>query len=411
MSADSVREIWSDLSPPPPGAALREGARLGWRLWRYPRAIASCVLAAPVLAVAAAGVSGGILRLGGFDPARPLESPVLLRTAGFVLFAGAALGWLVMRGMLHRLAEEVAANGRVRRSWRANRELDILVGNLGVWQTAVSFVFLVPAALVPLAGGATGVGALLYSVSEPEGPLFVALIAFSLTIGAALLWAVLLLPLQWAVPLMAEHDCGWLRGLETSTRLFALDPSRSLALGLTSFLYSLSGLGLPVSAGVLSEGLRSFGPIVQLLLKERTERQTRNLVAEREDQAPQPKAVRRGYELLDQGRYLDAVNAFQMVLLRQFAQPEAMRGEALGLLCLGNLGTARQRLERWRSLDAEDPEPARLLRELEAGEWSEGGEKHREARARCTQEIGRGLTAGETLSEQALEDIRRAARG
>ncbi len=397
--ADSARELWREITPRRTSHVLSEGASLGRRLWGFPGATIKCLLALPILSAVGLLVALAILRFVELNAA-------LMKGAAIVVFVLFAYGLLLVRGMLHRLAVEVARSGRIRRSWKAGQEIDAVIGHLGLWETAVAMLFLIPGA-VALLGGGLGIGMLLFSLVGLEGFWEVAVPALSIVTGVVLLWGVMLLPLQWAVPLMAEHDCGWLRALEASTRLFGLDVQRCVGLGLPSFLLSLTGVGLPVSAGILMEGLRDFGPIVPLLLKERTERQTRALLKEEGDVAARPKAVQKGYDLLERGRYLDAVNSFQMILMKQFGQPDALRGEALGMLAMGNAGSARERLERWQRLEPDNPEPAQLLKELKAGLWSEGGERYVKAQERCTQVIGKGLTNREVLTSRALEDIRR----
>jgi hypothetical protein len=199
----------------------------------------------------------------------------------------------------------------------------------------------------------------------------------------------------WTLAVMADHDCGWLRSFEVSTRLALSFGLAGLADALLSGLLRIGRLSTAV-AWVRLERVDRARTLIDFVLGAKSLREVRAAAAEVDAASEAPLLVRRGNGALAEGRYLDAVNAFQMFLATEPEHLMALRGEARGLLALGSLHEARSRLERWGRLAPDDPEPGRLLGELDEGLWSEGGACALECARRATQHIGRGLTARDT---------------
>lgn len=405
----SYREVFAETGLRPASQVVVEARVVAGRMASMaPGAMAKAAAAALAFGGAAV-VAGGTLvfdRLrGASDPLmQALEPDWRVRLGLAIAAGGAAMAALVFGALLVRIASRVKADGRVGRAWSLRREIDTVVGNLGAWQSAVALFFLLPAAGIVVAGVSVPCWLAAQAGLLPAWACAAAAVPLSL----ALAWVLLVLPFQWAPALMAEHDCGWIRAMEASTRMLALAPRWNAAVGALAALSAATVAGLPFAAALLACGRDAYGPIVPLLLKHRTVKDTRALLRRREEDAAQPKGVRRGHRLLEAGRYLDAANSFQTVLFDHREHPAALRGVCLAYLHLGNLTQAQERLDRWQRAEPDNPEPAALMRELAAGAWSEGGEKWAQARARCTQEIGKGLTNEEALSDKALASLRRA---
>lgn len=405
--AESYRDVFAETGVGPARAVLSEARTLARRtVATGKRAIALALLPPTALALGAAllGVPVAAWRLRRApDPWLGLLEPdATLRAAAAVLAAGFAAAALVFAALLCRIVGRTKRDGRITRAWSVRVETDEVVWSLGVWQTAVALLFLIPAAAIAVAGASLP----WWYVAESGAFPAQACIAAAIACALGLTWFLLVFPFQWALPLMAEHDCGWLMAMEASTRLVALAPRWNLAVGGAAALAGATIVGLPAAAAILVCGRDAFGPVVPLLLRERTLKDTRKMLRRQEEAAPVPRGVRRGHGLLEAGRYLDAANSFQMVLFDQIDHPGALRGLCLAYLHLGNLTHAKERLERWQRVEPGDAQAAELLRQLAAGEWSEGGARWKAAKERCTQEIGKGLTNEETLSAKGLDALK-----
>ncbi|MDK2970677.1 MAG: hypothetical protein PWP23_432 [Candidatus Sumerlaeota bacterium] len=327
------------------------------------------------------------------------DLPLALKLA--ILLGWAALFFLVMAALLTtcRLVHNIRREGGAsrRRLWS---ETDTAMGTLGILATVVASSFF----LALLTGfGFAGYAIHGWLIAAGTAPWQ----AFGTAVLAVLLmtWSLVIVPCQWVIPMMVEHDCGWVRGVAASAALTGVERLRAYRLGAAALMLGSTVVLLPAAAALMLLALEELGPLVGLVLGEMHERNVRASVnaISVEKAIDRPKALQRAYAALDQGRYLDAVNGFQMFLHKNFGHLDALRGECLSFLALGNTAMARERLERWMRLDVENPEPIRLYRELMDGRWSEGGDLYAAAQARCVQDPGKGVTQRETLGFDPAE--------
>jgi tetratricopeptide (TPR) repeat protein len=204
-------------------------------------------------------------------------------------------------------------------------------------------------------------------------------------LGALALWFLLFLPHLYVLPLFLKRECAWTDALEASAILLSLDPWRSVALGLAVTMRFLTVWRIPSALLLLDLALEGRNELVAAVMHEKPLREAHESLSTA--QATRAGALVKPYELLEAGRYLDALNQFQIYRRRNREDPDALRGECLALLALGNARGAREKLEWWERLDPDNEEPSRILNEVAQGRWDEGGDLWAEAQARATQRI------------------------
>jgi hypothetical protein len=332
--------------------------------------------------------------IGGWTPITWMEPPFLLVAGVGVAVAGV---FLFAHALLLTLCRLVSISGEL--GWmgagRMWHEADTAIGTLGWLATAMtSWIF---AAMVAVFGFGAWQG-----VEWLRGAGWTSLEAWLVSgaVAALALWLLVVAPATWVLPILVDRDCGWIRALMASTALCGVRPMRTLVLSGLATAMGATVVLLPGAAALLVAARREVDPLVGLLLGERALRDVRSdieamVVA---SNRVRPAALSRAYNALEAGRYLEALNGFQMFLQQNFGHPDAVRGEVLSLLHLGNTRVGRERLERWCSMEPENEEARRLHAELLAGRWSEGGDRHAAARARCTEHIGRGVVTSDVTA-------------
>ncbi len=309
--------------------------------------------------------------------------PLLLKLAvlGEVFWSSAAFATGILA--THRVVHRARRVGRlpVKKTWRELGYALETVGLLGtsVWGTLMT--------LGILAVGAGGYWAAMAAIDfgdfgeEWLVPLWIGCSGF-------LGWIFLLLPQLYVMPVMVRRDCGWMRAVEVSIELLRLEGAGGIAKAILATFMVFTVVGIPGGVHLLVASLDYHDLLLNLILNEKTWREIDEEL--RESEAERPEALEKFYRSLEAGRYLDALNGFQMYRFSHPNDPSALRGEALALLSLGN-PTARDALERWAATD-EDPDEANLLlEEWYEGLWDENGPRYQEAKRRSTQEIGEGI--------------------
>lgn len=212
---------------------------------------------------------------------------------------------------------------------------------------------------------------------------------FALTFFLTLGWLMVFFPQMYVMAIMVRRDCGWMNAMEVSLRLVELEGREAFTKAILATLMGGTIIGLPGAIHLLLASLDGQELILSKLLSEKTEREIREALGELS--ATNTGKLAKFYDLLEKGRYLDALNGFQMYLRTHREDADATRGEAIAFLHMGN-PRARESLERWERLDPNNPEAGEYLAQLAAGLWAEKGEKFLEAEQRCTQRIGVGVT-------------------
>ncbi|MEQ8821744.1 MAG: tetratricopeptide repeat protein [Sumerlaeia bacterium] len=302
-----------------------------------------------------------------------------------------------------RLVNLIHRQGRLRKG-QLRHEIDTAAGTLGFTPTLATGAFFWLACGVMMLGGYN----MGYWVREWFGLGEMTAMIVGLALGAVGFWVIVLFPAQWAMPLLAQHDCGWVRAIEASTRLVAIERGRAFGVALIANLLGLSLLGRPAGHLFKLLSLEGLDPLLALLLKEKTPVEARAAWAElreaeefeeedgggggRPPASRRPAQLERGFDLLlHQGRYLDALNVFQMFRRDHPRDSDALHGETLALLHMGNIFAAQERLERWRTAHPGDARAERLMDDIAAGRWDEDGPLYREAQRRNSQPVGRGI--------------------
>lgn len=216
-------------------------------------------------------------------------------------------------------------------------------------------------------------------------PLAITAAAF---IWGAVTFVVMLWPQIYLFPIMARRDCGWMTGFDASATLVSMEKGDSFLRGLLALGLILLVLPLPAGVTVLLLAAESRTLVLAAVLGEKTRKEVDEALDERV--GARSNHLKKYFDLLEEGRYLDALNGFQMRLMKDREDVQAMEGQSLAYLKMGN-PNARESLERWAMLNPEDPRPMDILEELAEGRWSEGGDLLKKAQNECTQQIGRGV--------------------
>jgi hypothetical protein len=202
-----------------------------------------------------------------------------------------------------------------------------------------------------------------------------------------LAWLLIFLPQVFVFAIFCHRDCGWVGAIETSTTLLTLEGFTGLRRALRITFWTATIVRLPAAIHLTLSILDDRGPLLAGLLREKPMAEA---VAQVKDvHANHPSALRKPFELLESGHYLEALNAFQIYLRRNREDLPARRGECLAMLYLGNFRGAREKIEVWASLEPANDEPHALLQEIKSGLWNEDGAKFKEACARIPKDAKR----------------------
>lgn len=365
------------LRAPGPGSLLADGVGFALReTWGLARPVACLALAAlAAVLVATAACAAVVLGFHWLFPPQvlavqqyaaqmhPFAQVAVAAWAAFLFYVGVVF-WLAIYRLV--AARPVTDRFTMKRTWYEADQAGVQAGFLATLSAALW-----------VAGGALVLVLAAYHALVDWGGMpddGLATIAASAALAWAAAWPLVLVPMQWTFAIMSRYDCGWMRAMEAAGALFGIEPRRALAVGLPAMVLTLSGVGIIASRRMLLQSLEGLHPLVEVLLHtRRIEDVERELDEDPADPQEVPRTVAEGYELLESGRPLDAINKFQQFRYRKKLDPLALRGEALGFLQLGNVREARVRLEMWQRVDPGSGEPARLLREVADGLWDEGG--------------------------------------
>ena len=384
-----LRELYNRLPVPP----LKKQFAVAWDFQRVCGARAvlpllkllSLTLIGLVLAVSA---FGGLAYLGVRYakpfPLQQIDRWPLLLVAGVIggvcsstlVFAASALATF-------RITNRIRRFGRFKPElfWK---ELGLALESVGIVGSAV-WGLTMSAASVVLALLAGGLAMLLLQLLHAPIPV-VAAVAFALFLP--LYWLLIVYPQVYVLAILAQRDAGWMRGFEASLALIRLEGRNGLIKALAASAAALTVVGIPFAVALLLATMDRADLLVAAVLNEKTLKEIDDELNQHD--ASQQSALTKFDDLLARGRYLDALNGYQMYLRAHREDVEAIRGEALAMLHMGNL-RALESLERWQRLEPESNEAANLLIEFHEGLWAADGERYLAAQARCTQPVGRGI--------------------
>lgn len=301
------------------------------------------------------------------------------------LAAGCLAGWSVAVGFMggFRVVQRSRRAGTLREG-AFGREVGLAVEALGFWPTVAYGMLNVAAVVVVALVTWIGIGIVLEPVLHEDWQV----LAVAAPCVVLAIWFAVLLPQLYVFPVLTRRDCGWSRAVDASFELVHLDGLESLANGALFTVLALTGVGIPGAVHFLLCRLDRQELLLAAILGEKSPKEVEELLAKAEEGASE--ALVRPNHLLEKGRYLDALNAFQLYRFNNPRDPQGLRGEALAMLMMGHV-KAREVLERWASEDPESLEAASRLAEFQAGEWGPTGTRFLEAQRRCTQPVGRGV--------------------
>lgn len=313
----------------------------------------------------------------------PGNWPLLMKLALLAGLGGtSAMGATALLATF-RMVNRIRRVGRIDSS-RLWRETGLSFETVGVWGSlGWGLGMLLALGVLGLAAASIHLALVeIFSLPWVLG-LPVATIAF-----ATGMWIMVLLPQMYLFPVLLKRDCGWMRGIEASIHLVALEGREAISKAITATVMALTIVGIPGALHLLVASLDYEDLLLAAILGEKSAREVQEAMVALDSTTPA--ALKKHFEQLERGRYLDALNGFQMHLRTHRDDVEAQRGEALAFLHMGN-PRARESLERWQRLAPDSEEANRLLAEFNAGEWAEKGRRFLEAQARCTQHIGVGV--------------------
>ncbi len=311
------------------------------------------------------------------------EWPVILRFYSF--FTLLATGFLLSITVLgtFRVVHRVRTRGRYKTK-DVVKEMGYAAERVGVLGTAGWTLVLAMVVFSVLLLSYFSYFVFLDVLKLPPVVSYVAAITFAV----AGLWLFAFFPQLYTMPVMLRRDCGWMKATEASFVMLTIIPRESFLRAALATVLAFTIIGLPASIHLLLSSLDRQDLLIAAILGEKSSREIREALEEEESN--QPKVLQRYETLLNKGRYLDALNGYQMYLHNNRDDARAWRGESLALLHMG-VPKARESLETWVRMDPDDPEAQQLLDEYNNGLWSEGGARYEEAQKKCTQHIGRGV--------------------
>lgn len=314
------------------------------------------------------------------------------RTGPYLLYFGISAGvfiwWVLQFRLAGRIREGVVLNWR-----KVANEFDNAIGTSGVLSSAV-FGGLLTALAVVWVGLCMGVGYELDRHLRGGGPVGARM---GLWLGLGGLW-MLSVPLVYLFTIMSVRDAGWLSAAEASLGLTSFRRRSTFQTAANAWMMSVTIYYWPAALWLLLELVHREMPLLSVWLRERRVEDVRK---DLEQQASQhPAALQGAYQLLDSGRYLDALNAFQIAYAKDYQYAAALEGIVMAQLRIGNMIKGREAVERLLSLDPSHENAIRIMSEIQRGLWSEGGQLFEQARQRCTQHLGRGVMLRDLIKEK-----------
>lgn len=313
-----------------------------------------------------------------------LSWPPYSRFLGYLGYLGAALFAMTAILLQYRIVSALREGRTLTRADIA-MEFDRAMSHGGVVGSALAAATFTLVTVVAFGGSLAAIGSLWIAFGLAEPPVAYLLAVLPATL---LFWAVLT-PALATPALMVHRDPGWLSSLETSIGLCVLHPHMARAIFGRAAFWGLTVIRWPDAMWLLLAFVRQQEGPVSVLMRER---RPADVIKELETTGDiHETALEDAARMIEQGRYLDALNICQMALRNNRLNAQAWEGVAMAQLHIGNQRSGREAVERILSLEPENPLGLELAAQLQQGLWNEGGALLQAARARCRQQIGQGI--------------------
>lgn len=340
-------------------------------------AVLLSVLSLPPLAV----MTWATWRHGAIPWIDPLSWPLSFQLALFLALVLLGMPAAFTLHLTHVAVQRLRRFGRYQ--WKSlRRDLELSMERTLSLST-IPFCFLVLLAVIVLLFAAYGFHLAVSPDLLPGEAILFAAASFLF-----FFWLLVFHPLLYVFPILVRRDCGWVHAWDSGLELMKLESREGLLKSAWCFLMIFTVVGVPGALALLLETVERNDLVLSAILGEKTRGEVEAALSEEEEWSDG--ALRPYHELLERGRYLDALNGFQHYLYRHPLDLDGWRGQSIAYLHMGH-PKARESLERWASMDPESEEAAALLGELNSGRWSEGGDRLEDAQRRCTQILGKGI--------------------
>lgn len=311
----------------------------------------------------------------------PLSWPLLFQLGVLFAMVLPGLGFALASHLSFIMVQRVRRKGRYTRK-SVGRDLSMAIERT-IHIGTLPWIFVLTLVMTILLLVGHGVHLALEEDLGRAGSIIAALVSVLFFTG------LLVLPqLGYQFATLVRRDCGWGGAWDVSQALFVLESRGGLVKSAWSFLMIFSLVGMPGGIALFLATAERLDLLLSAILGEKTRHEIQKALSEEEPW--NPTVLKPYFELLDRGRYLDALNGFQEYLYRHPMDIDAMRGQALAYLHMGH-PKAREALERWNTEDPDSEQAITLLGELNTGRWSEGGDRLATAQKNCTQPLGRGV--------------------
>ncbi len=325
--------------------------------------------------------------------------PAVARYAGYFTVIGLVVCVLIGVLFQFRIVDRIRGGGSVR--WKdLAQELDVSIGRGGIFPT-----LLFGGMVTVLAMGWLGAWAIAgQEIERMIGAATGTGLFLGLAIGSVAAW-LFSIPLVLTFGVLASRDPGWLSALEASIGVTLFRHREMITTALYVTLLAGSVVYWPAAIWFILILVEDQLPLVCSLLRERPQR---DILREISDYQPaQEHALRSADDFLTEGRYLDALNQYQMFYFKNPLHTGALARIVAAQLHIGNRQKAREALERLLVLDPENEEARRRLEEVQQGRWNEDGDLFQEARRRNKQVLGKGVELRDTIAPEVLREFQK----
>lgn len=293
-----------------------------------------------------------------------------------------------------RLVNRARQGGRL--TWSdVSDEFDHSVGVAGVLSAALFGGCMLGCVILWLWMPGSAGAALASAVAIPAAAGWAA----GILAGFAALW-IFHTPIFTMFALLALRDPGWLSAAEAGVGMLRIRPRESMNLAIRGLTMLLTVYRWPAMLWMVLEFAEDQMPVLSVLLREKRPEDIEKQL--NQDAPARSIALQGAFRTLEQGRYLDALNQFQIAYSKNIHLTDALEGVAMAQARIGNVLKAREAIERILAADPLHARAAQLMSEIHEGLWNEGGALFEEAHQKCKQPLGRGVTSLDMIGKTNL---------